>query len=97
MKIEFLHQAQKELDEAMEFYRNERQGLEKLFLQEMLNALDRICQFPQAWHPLSSNTRRCQFRRFPYGIIYSVAENEIIVIAVSHLHRKPNHWRKRVN
>ena len=65
MRITFLDEAQLELDEAIEFYNNESDGLGSVFLQEVLNAIQRIANFPNAWHPHSENTRRCQTRRFP--------------------------------
>lgn len=96
MKIKFLEEAQLELDEAVEFYNQEYPGLGDRFLQEVLNAVDRIAQFPDAWHPLSQNTRRCQTRKFPYGLIYSKFDSEILIISVSNLHREPTHWKPRV-
>lgn len=96
MKIKFLQEAQFELDEAVDFYNQELPGLGDRFLQEVLNAIERIVQFPNAWHPLSANTRRCQTRVFPYGLIYSEVEDEILIIAVSNLHRNPTHWQDRV-
>jgi len=95
MKIEFLDEAQIELDEAVEYYENEVEGLGEIFLQEVLHAIDRIAKFPDAWHPLSKNTRRCQTRRFSYGLIYTVLKDVILIISVSNLHRKPNHWKDR--
>jgi hypothetical protein len=95
MIIKFLDEAQLELDEAIDFYNNESDGLGSVFLQEVLNAIKRITNHPDAWHPLSLNTRRCQTRRFPYGLIYTKLEDSILVISVSHLHRKPNHWGNR--
>ena len=95
MKIEFLDEAQYELDEAIEYYNNEAEGLGDDFLQEIINSSDRIAGYPKAWHPLSQNTRRCQTRRFPYGLIYTILENTILIISVSNLHRKPNHWQNR--
>jgi len=96
MRIEFLEEAQFELDESVEYYNNEVEGLGETFLQEVLHAIDRIVKFPEAWHPFSKNTRRCQTRRFPYGLIYTVLNNTILIISVSNLHRKPNHWKERV-
>jgi toxin ParE2 len=51
MKITFLEIAQIELDDAIEYYNYEVPGLGDAFLTEVLNALDRIGNFPEAWHP----------------------------------------------
>lgn len=96
MRIEFLDEAQVELDEAVEYCNNEVEGLGETFLQEVLHAIDRIARFPDAWHPLSENTRRCQTRRFPYGLIYTIFKDAVLIVSVSNLHRKPNHWKDRV-
>jgi toxin ParE2 len=93
MKINFLEIAQIELDEAIEYYNHEAPGLGDAFLTEVLNAIDRIGEFPEAWHPSSKRARRCQTRRFPYGIIYQIRTNEILVVAIANLHRKPDYWR----
>ncbi len=96
VKINFLEIAQIELDEAVEYYNYEVPGLGDAFLSEVLDALDRIGKYPEAWHPSSKRTRRCQTRRFPYGIIYQVREQELLVVAVANLHRKPDYWKDRL-
>lgn len=96
MRIRFLEIAQSELDDAIEYYNYEVPGLGDVFLTEVLKALDRIGSFPEAWPPCSERTRRCQTRRFPYGIIYQIRNTEILVIAVANLHRKPDYWKDRV-
>ena len=96
MTIRFLDVAQQELDEAINYFNTESPGLGDDFLQETLKALDRIGRHPNAWHPCSSRTRRCLLRRFPYGVIYQVAGEEIIVIAIACLHRQPEYWQERI-
>ncbi|WP_244083866.1 type II toxin-antitoxin system RelE/ParE family toxin [Desulforhabdus sp. TSK] len=88
--------AEIELDEAIQYYNYEVAGLGDDFLTEVLDTLDRIARFPEAWHPCSKRTRRCQMRRFPYGIIYQIRKAEILVIAVENLHREPNCWEDRL-
>jgi toxin ParE2 len=95
MRIRFLEIAEIELDEAIQFYNYEMSGLGDDFLTEVLDALDRIARFPEAWHSCSKRTRRCQTRRFPYGIIYQIRTAEILVIAVANLHREPDYWEDR--
>jgi len=67
-----------------------------LFRDEARETIKRIEEFPLAWHPLGGAIRRCQMRRFPYGIIYEASKDEIVIIAIAHLHRKPDYWRSRV-
>jgi toxin ParE2 len=96
MKIRLLDVARQELDEAVDYYNTESPGLGEQFLLEALAAFERIKQFLQAWHPYTENTRRCQTRRFPYGITYQALESEILVIAIAHMHRQPGYWRDRM-
>ena len=97
MNVRFLEIAQIELDETIEYYNLELFGLGESFLTEILLTLDRIRKFPEAWPICSIRTHRCQTRRFPYGIIYQIIKNEILIIAIANLHRKPEYWKNRKN
>lgn len=97
MEPRFLDVAQQELDETVEYYNTELQGLGDQFLLEVLSSLERISQFPEAWHLFTENSRRCQTRRFPYGIAYQIVESEILIVAVAHLHRRPSYWLDRID
>jgi hypothetical protein len=35
-------------------------------------------------------------RRFPYGVVYAIRNDEIYLIAVMHLKRRPFYWKKRI-
>ena len=71
MNILLLEAAQQELDEAIEWYANQAPGLGEALLVETLKTFKLITQFPQAWHPLTEQTRRCRLNRFPYSVIYT--------------------------
>lgn len=94
--IRFLAAAQQELDEAVVFHEGQVIGLGRVFLAEVLAALELVRRYPAAWHPLSTNTRRCRLRRFPYGLIYHEDGSDILIVAVAHLHRRPEYWRDRL-
>ena len=96
MQIRLLEIARIELDESIVYYNSESSGLGDLFLLDVLNAIERISHFPEAWHPFSTNTRRCRLRRFPYGIIYQILDTEILVVAVANMHRRPDYWQDRL-
>lgn len=95
MSLRLLEPAQRELDEAIAWYAVQAPGLGDAFLVEALRAFDLIQRHPDAWHPLSEHTRRCRFARFPYGVIYAHAGDDLLVLAIAHLHRRPDYWRHR--
>lgn len=94
--IRLLLPAQRELDEAFDYYEEQRNGLGREFLEEVLSALKRIKLNPTAWAPFSNRTFRCVTKRFPYGIIYQVRDEMVLVIAIAHQHRKPDYWKDRI-
>ena len=97
MRVEFHPAANQELDEAVAYYDGQAAGLGDEFVQAVAEAIQRINAFPAAWARLSANTRRCRTAKFPYGIIYSVTGETLYIIALMHLHRKPDYWKDRVS
>jgi plasmid stabilization system protein ParE len=93
MKARVSLAAERDLAEAAAYYDRQMPGLGAQFLNEAEAALNRIISLPGAWQPLSPNTRRCRLHRFPYGLVYSIRGDEILIVAVGHLHREPEHWR----
>lgn len=94
MKVKFLAPARRELRDAVSYYNAQRENLGDEFRDEVWLTIQRIEKFPEAWQAMSESIRRCQMHRFPYGIIYSVVGEEILVIAVAHLHRMPEYSRQ---
>ncbi len=97
MKVRFLDPAEAELDAAVQWYAAAAPGLGNAFLIEVLSAAERVSHYPDAWQSIGDGVRRCRLNRFPYGLIYSTDKECVVVLAVSHLHRKPDHWRDRLN
>lgn len=97
MRIEFLDPAKEELAEAIVYYNNESEGLGYRFAVEVRKTLSRIVQYPHAWSPILKRTRRCRTGGFPYGVIYQVSEDMVLIVAVMHLHRRPNSWKSRLS
>lgn len=96
MLVEFLEVAEAEFIEAVDYYNRQSEGLGYEFAAEVKRTIGRILQYPDAWPKLSARTRRCRTNRFPYGIVYQVQEDRILIVAVMHLHRHPGSWKSRV-
>jgi len=78
------------------FYETERPGLGAELAKEVEAAVERITTLREAWQPLGPNTRRCRPQNFPYGVIYRVLGDEILIVAVAHLSREPGYWKSRM-
>jgi len=88
--------ADKEFDQAVQYYENCQAGLGIEFAEEVYAAIGRITRYPDAWSKMSRNTRRCLLNRFPYGVIFQLKSGMLRIISVANLHRRPGYWRDRV-
>ena len=89
MKFSFHPEAEEEFFEAIDYYEKCKDNLGLEFANEVYNTIQRIIQFPDAWHIIEGNIRRCLTNRFPYGVIYYKKNDEIIILAIMQLNRKP--------
>jgi plasmid stabilization system protein ParE len=92
-KYRFTSAALSELRETTLYYEQQEKGLGVKFLDEIDATVDRMLRFPRAWHPVSARSRRCRTHRFPFGLLYQVRPDEILITAVMDLRRDPKRWR----
>ncbi len=92
MNFRLTLEAVRELEAAAAYYDSCSAELADDFLAEFELTVGRVVAFPHAWTQLSTATRRCLFNRFPYCIVYSVEYDQIQILAVMHLQRKPKKW-----
>jgi hypothetical protein len=82
-----------ELTRATLYYEQRENGLGSSFLNEIEATINRILLHPTAWHQLSRRTKRCRTHRFPFGLIYQVRTDEILIVSVMDLRRDPESWK----
>jgi toxin ParE1/3/4 len=92
--------AEAELRAAAEWYEVRSPGLGFDLVAHVSAAIDAVVEQPSVGTPVRKaergGLRRALVDRFPYGIIYLVRENEIVIVAVAHLSRRPGYWRSRL-
>ena len=81
-----------ELIDAAAYYELESPGLGFSFLAEAELCLEGILKNPVAGVVLRGEIRRRLLRRFPYGLLYKIRPQEIRVLAVMNLKRRPWYW-----
>lgn len=97
MNVRLLQAARRDIRDAMEHYEAQRDELGAEFWDEVSKTLNHLGAFPEPGRALSAQIRRSRVDRFPYGVIYSVEQDEIVVIAVAHDRRAPEHWKSRLD
>ncbi len=88
--------AERELVEAAGFYEARTGGLGGDFIRRVEHTLTQIAANPEAGNVLAGTIRRRLVQRFPFAILYQSGPEELSVIAVMHLRRRPGYWEKRV-
>ena len=96
MRVRLLAAARNELFNAVSHYDSQKEGLGDQFADEVRKTISRIVLHPLAWQSLSERTRRCLTKRFPYGVVYQVRSDSILIVAVMHLRQHQDSWRGRV-
>lgn len=99
-RVLFESEASAELEEAALWYEAQRSGLGLAFLAAVDRAVEHLAAWPDAGVavpgvPVSLSVRQLPFSRFPYRIAYVVAAQELRVLAVAHVRRRPGDWRSR--
>jgi len=95
-RLVLLRQAEVDIDEAASRYERERAGLGVRFIQDV-NAvlLERVEANPYQFPVVHEQTRRGLLGRFPYGVFFTVDDGQVLVVAVVHLHRHRDTWKRR--
>ena len=89
---EFHRLADRELNEAAQYYDLENPGLGSSFLEEVDRCLQSIENHPEAGVILRGSIRRRLLRRFPYALLYKIKPSSIRILAVMNLKRRPAYW-----
>lgn len=97
MKILTSAPAAEELSGAVRWYETRRPGLGGEFLDAVATAFSRIGTHPEIGTVTSEDgrTRRLLVTAFPYQVVYRLRVDEVIIVAIAHLSRRPGYWMRR--
>lgn len=92
----FLSPAEQEMLDAARYYDSQAVGLGEEFLARIESAVKDVVDHPAMYPIIRADIRRRLVHRFPYGVLYRVDPDEIVIVAIMHLHRHPMYWIGRV-
>lgn len=65
------------------------------FVTAVEDAIERILDSPTRWRIVDEDVRRCLTHLFPYGVLYTIEPDFVLIVAVMHCSREPGYWRAR--
>ena len=96
MRYEFHPEALAEYEAAALYYAERDPAVGLRFVAAVEDAIDRILDSPTRWRVLDEDVRRCLTRVFPYGVLYTIEPDFVLIVAVMHCSREPGYWKRRV-
>jgi toxin ParE1/3/4 len=91
----FLDEAREEMLAAADYYEEKMSGLGWEFIRQVHATVGFILAFPESGVAADARTRRSLVKRFPFGVLYRIEAERILIVAVMDLRRKPGYWRDR--
>jgi plasmid stabilization system protein ParE len=96
VKYRYNRAAELEMLDAALYYEAQREGLGVEFVDEVEAGISTILEAPHRWPEVEAGLRRYQIHRFPYGLFYRIVIDEVEIVAVADLRRRPGYWRNRL-
>lgn len=95
MRYVFHPEALGEYAEAVKYYTEQRVELAQAFINAIEDTVCRIRESPTRYTAIGEDVRRCMVRKFPYGVLYTIEPDYILILAVMHCSREPGYWESR--
>ncbi len=80
---------------AAAYYESQQENLGKRFLASVQDAINSITINPRLYPVVDLDVRRCLTKVFPFGVLFRLLDDHIIVVAIMHLARHPDYWKDR--
>jgi toxin ParE1/3/4 len=96
MKVRLRSIAEADAAEAMQWYAEQKPGLDSRFFEAFSSTLTSIEQNPKLYPVVDGEIRRALFPKpFLYMVLYKIEDNAVSVYAVLHQARDPDLWKRR--
>ncbi len=88
--------AEREIDEAYDWYQKIRSELAAEFEHEIKSALRAIQEYPGRAVPYLHGSYRVLLPKYPYYVVFYEYPDHLFVVAVPNNRRKPGYWLDRL-
>jgi len=97
LKLYYYDEVIIDIREAKQWYRKQQENLDKRFAEDIKITVNRMQKNPLNYEVKYRNVRVAYCDIFPYSVHFYIndSENKLIIIAIVHQHRSPEHSAKR--
>lgn len=95
MRVHYGRFAREEGFEAAAWYGVQQEDLQTRFLEKWKDAENRMVANPRIHRCFDGDLRKCRFDIFPYALVFRIRGDELQVLAVMHMSRRPGYWKNR--
>jgi toxin ParE1/3/4 len=95
VKVTYHPAVQRDINEALAYYKGISEDLADDFWNELLEAIEYSRLSPKSSHFADCGLRRKNMVRFPYHFLYEILDGRIRVVVVRHHKRSPSFGLKR--
>ena len=96
MKYVFHPEALTEYAQAVQYYLEQNNKAAQAFIDAIEETIYRIRETPTRYPIVDEEIRQNKKKKFPYGILYSIKQDSILILAIMHCSRKPGYWKNRI-
>ncbi len=86
--------AQHDYEQSLQWYSERSTDAAEKFVQAIDNALQLICDSPYRWRNKYKKYHEINLRKYPFTIIYTIEEDNSLLVILSIYHHKRNPKRK---
>ena len=94
-RINLLEAAGSDVEDAYNWYEDQRRGLGESFLANVRDAAARAAENPELFPQVLGKMRRALVAKFPYSVFFTSNEDDLFIHAVFHARRDPSYlWTR---
>jgi len=82
-----------EVEDAFDYYAERSRRAAEAFRSEIILAVERLAESAEAYPLFDEGVRRCLLDKYPFGILFVVDDDHVVIVVVMHTSRRPGYWK----
>ncbi len=95
MKIKLSPFAEQDLDDSIEYFNQQKEGLGDEFVNNVIETFERIKENPTQFPKINQNLRKAQTNGFSFNVFFTVKDAIAYILGIFHTSRNPKTMKSR--